>query len=55
LFIEGYGAKAIAIQLGVSVEDVNDVLDTFGVDPADADAEDWDELESFEADDYYGA
>jgi hypothetical protein len=57
LFIEGYGAKAIAVQLGIPVEEVNDVLDTFGVDPADVDAESWDELEADEFDqgDYFGA
>jgi hypothetical protein len=57
LFIEGYGAKAIAVQLNIPVEEVNDVLDTFGVDPADIDAESWDELEADEYDrgDYFGA
>ena len=55
LFIEGYGAKSIAVQLGLTLEEVNDVLDSFGVDSADADAESWDELEAFGADDYYGA
>jgi hypothetical protein len=55
LFIEGYGAKAIAVQLGIPVEEVNDVLDTFGVDEADVDAEDWDELEAFDQADYFGA
>jgi hypothetical protein len=55
LFIEGYSAKAIAVQLGIPVEEVNDVLDTFGVD--EADAEDWDELEADEPEqgDYWGA
>ena len=55
LFIEGYGAKAIAVQLDIPIEEVNDVLDTFGVDSADVDAEDWDELEAFERGDYFGA
>ena len=57
LFIEGYGAKAIAIKLDIPIEEVNDVLDTFGVDEADqdVDAADWDELEAFEPGDYYGA
>jgi hypothetical protein len=55
LFIEGYSAKSIAVQLGVPLEEVEDVLDTFGVD--EADAEDWDELEAdeFERGDYWGA
>lgn len=57
LFIEGYSAKAIAVQLNIPVSEVNEVLDTFGVDEADldVDAEDWDELEAFDTDDYYGA
>jgi hypothetical protein len=59
LFIEGYGAKAIAVQLNIPVEGVNDVLDTFGVDSADqdVDAQDWDEIEADEFDqgDYFGA
>lgn len=54
MFIEGYGAKAIAVQLGITIEEVNEVLDTFGVD--DADAADWDELEADELDgEYWGA
>jgi hypothetical protein len=52
LFIEGYSAKAIAVQLNIPIEEVNDVLDTFGVDEADVDAEDWDELEAFDPADY---
>jgi hypothetical protein len=57
MFIEGYGAKAIAAQLNIPLEEVQDVLDTFGVDEADVDAEDWDELEADEFDqgDYFGA
>jgi hypothetical protein len=57
LFIEGYGAMSIAVQLGIPVDEVNDVLDTFGVDKADqeADAAEWDELEAFEPNDYWGA
>jgi len=57
LFIEGYGAKAIATQLGIPLEEVQDVLDSFGVDEPDqdVDATDWDELEAFDANDYYGA
>jgi hypothetical protein len=50
LFIEGYGAKSIAVQLGIPIEEVNDVLDTFGVDSADA--AEWDELEQDEYDPY---
>ena len=54
MFIEGYGAKAIAVQLGINIEEVNDVLDSFGVDTPDQDydAEDWDELEQDEYDPY---
>jgi hypothetical protein len=50
LFIEGYGAKAIAVQLNIPVEEVNEVLDTFGVNEPDqdVDAADWDELEAFD-------
>jgi hypothetical protein len=57
LFIEGYSAKAIAVQLGVPLEEVEDVLDTFGVDSTDVDAADWDELEEDELDQggYFGA
>jgi hypothetical protein len=57
LFIEGYSAKSIAVQLGVPLEEVEDVLDTFGVDTEDVDAEDWDELEADEPEqgDYWGA
>lgn len=57
LFIEGYGAKAIAVQLGLPIEEVEDVLDTFGVDAEDVDAESWDELEAdeLENDGYFGA
>jgi len=59
LFIEGYGAKAIAVQLNIPVEEVNDVLDSFGVDADDKDydAADWDELEADEFDQggYFGA
>lgn len=35
LFIEGYGAKAIAAQLAIPIEYVYDVLDDFGVDRDD--------------------
>lgn len=54
LFIEGYGAKAIAVQLNIPVEEVNEVLDTFGVDEPDqdVDAADWDELEADEFNPY---
>jgi len=55
LFIEGHTAKAIAKELDVPLEQVQDVLDDFGVEPEDVDAEDWDELEAFDAEDYYGA
>ena len=52
MFIEGYSAKAIAVELGIPLEEVEDVLDTFGVDADDVDAEDWDELEAFEPTDF---
>jgi len=54
MFIEGYGAKAIAVKLDITLEEVNDVLDSFGVDAPDQDydAEDWDELEQDEYDPY---
>jgi hypothetical protein len=59
LFIEGYSAKSIAVQLGLPLEEVEDVLDSFGVDKDDqeADAADWDEIEAdeFEPNDYWGA
>ena len=54
LFIEGYSAKAIADQLDIPLEQVEDVLDTFGVDVAEleADAEEWDELEAYDPSDF---
>jgi len=54
MFIEGYGAKAIAVKLDITLEEVNDVLDSFGVDAPDQDydAEDWDELEQEEYNPY---
>jgi hypothetical protein len=57
MFIEGYGAKAIATKLNIPIEEVHEVLDSFGVDEPDqdVDAADWDELEAFESSDYYGA
>lgn len=55
MFIEGHTASEIAKALNIDIEQVNDVLDDFGVEPEDMDAADWDELEAFEADDYYGA
>jgi hypothetical protein len=57
MFIEGYSAKAIAVELGIPLEEVEDVLDTFGVDADDVDAADWDELEADELDQdtYFGA
>ena len=58
LFIEGLTAKEIAKELMIDVQYVNDVLDTFGVDPEDFDDEDL-ELEATDLDDiagdYYGA
>lgn len=59
LFIEGYGAKAIAVQLNIPLEQVQDILDSFGVEDEDqdVDAQDWDEIEADEFDrgDYMGA
>ena len=55
MFIEGHTAAEIAKELNVPIEQVKDVLDDFGVDEDDVDAANWDELEAFEADDYYGA
>ena len=58
LFIEGLTAKQIAKELMIDVQYVNDVLDTFGVEPEDFDDEDL-ELEVTDLDDiagdYYGA
>lgn len=48
LFIEGYGAKAIAAQLNIPIEYVYDVLADFGVEAADV-------VETPQPDDYYGA
>jgi hypothetical protein len=57
LFIEGQTASEIAKALDVPLEQVQDVLDDFGVPVEDLeiDAEDWDEIEAFDTDDYYGA
>lgn len=56
LFIEGYGAKAIAVQLNIPLEQVQDILDSFGVNSADqdADAQDWDEVDEDDFK-YFGA
>ena len=51
LFIEGYGAKAIATQLCIPIEYVYDVLADFGVEPADVVETPQDEIYS----PYYGA
>ena len=51
LFIEGYGAKAIAAELLIPIEYVYDVLDDFGVAREDV-AETPQDTES---PDYYGA
>ena len=54
MFIEGHTARQIAAELKVPLEEVEDVLDSFGVSAEDrdldVDAADWDEIES---DDYY--
>jgi len=47
LFIEGYGAKAIASQLNIPIEYVYDVLSDFGVEAEDVVEKPQDE--------YYGA
>jgi hypothetical protein len=48
MFIEGYGAISIAAQLGVPVDQVYAVLDSFGVARDDV-------AETPQPDDYYGA
>jgi hypothetical protein len=50
LFIEGYSAKAIAVQLDIPIREVHDVLDTFGVSEEDMDVAD-----QPQNDNYYGA
>ena len=50
LFIEGYSAKAISVQLGIPIREVYDVLDTFGVAEEDMDVAD-----QPQDDNYYGA
>jgi hypothetical protein len=50
LFIEGYSAKAISVQLGIPIREVYDVLDTFGVVEEDMDVAD-----QPQDDNYYGA
>jgi len=50
LFIEGYSAKAISVQLGIPIREVYDVLDTFGVSEDDMDVAD-----QPQDDNYYGA
>ena len=60
LFIDGKSAKEIATELDVPLEQVQDVLDDFGVPVEDLeiDAEDWDEIEDEDgcgADLYFGA
>ena len=41
LFIEGMTAKAIALELKIPLEYVNDVLSDFGVDPEDFEDEEY--------------
>jgi len=50
LFIEGKSAREIAKELSVPLEQVQDVLDDFGVDAEDVDAADWDEVEEDDTD-----
>jgi hypothetical protein len=50
LFIEGYSAKAISVQLNIPIREVYDVLDTFGVSEEDMDVAD-----QPQDDTYYGA
>jgi len=52
LFIEGYGAKAIAVQLNIPIAEVHEVLSTFGVEPEDTDVA---EMPQDEGSNYYGA
>ena len=52
LFIEGYSAKAISVQLGVPIREVYEVLDTFGVSEEDMDVAD---EPQDEGSNYYGA
>ena len=52
MFIEGYSAKAISVQLGIPIREVYDVLDTFGVSEEDIDVAD---LPQDESSNYYGA
>ena len=52
MFIEGYSAKAISVQLGIPIRQVYDVLDTFGVSEEDMDVAD---LPQDESSNYYGA
>jgi len=54
LYIEGYRPLSIATQLDIPVELVYDWIEDSNLDD-DADAQDWDELEAFEPNDYYGA
>ena len=53
LFIEGYSAKAIAIQLNIPIHQVHEVLDTFGV--AEEDMDYVDVADQPHTDNYYGA
>lgn len=52
LFIEGYSAKAIAVQLDIPIREVYEVLDTFGVSEEDMDVA---EVPQDESSNYYGA
>ena len=52
LFIEGYGAKAIAVQLNIPIAEVHEVLSTFGVEAEDSDVA---EVPQDESSNYYGA
>lgn len=58
LYIEGMTEKNIAKTLDIPVEIVYAWMEEFGVEAdvdVEADAANWDELEAFDADDYYGA
>jgi uncharacterized protein YjcR len=56
LYIEGMTEKNIAKTLDIPVEIVYAWQAENGItDDVEADAADWDELEAFDADDYYGA
>jgi len=52
LYIEGYGPKAIAVQLECPLELVYGWLKENSVDDSKADAAEWDELEAYDPSDF---